>query len=121
MNAATASGILGSAVNLTVASPVACEFERQKPPRYTLQIKVGTRIAVNEKCVSSPAPLKAIGNEATACAEKGKDGQRIERVIGRVRDQDFVIRISTNDSSATPALLREKARNVAEQVAGILF
>ncbi len=121
MNAATAAGILGGAVDVTLAHPVACEFDRQKPPVYTLQIKVGTRIAKSNKCASNPTPLKAIGNEAIACTEEGKNGQRIEWVIGRVRDQDFVIRIGTNDSSATPASLLEKARTAAEQVAGNLF
>jgi hypothetical protein len=44
-----------------------------------------------------------------------------ERVVGRVRDRAFVVRISTNDRSAQSGALREKARKVAEQVAGILF
>jgi len=121
INAATAAGILGGAVNATLAHPPACEFERQKPPLYTLRIKVGPRVANTEKCPSNPTRLKAVGNDAIACAEQGKDGQQIESIIGRVRDQDFVIRITTNDSSATPASLLEKARIAAEQVVGNLF
>jgi hypothetical protein len=41
--------------------------------------------------------------------------------VGRVRDRVFLIRIGTNDRSAQPAELRDKARKIAEQVAGILF
>ncbi len=121
MNAATAAGILDGAVDLTAASPMACEFVRRKSPAYVLRIEVGGRIPVHDKCASHATPLKAIGNEAMACAVKGKDGQRIERVVGRVREQGFMIRISTDEHSATEASLLEKSRRAAEQVAGNLF
>jgi hypothetical protein len=38
-----------------------------------------------------------------------------------VRDQAFLVRISSNDRSTAPKTMREKVRKVAEQVAGILF
>lgn len=120
MNAATAAGILDGAVDVT-ARPSACEFVRQKSPAYTLQIEVGTGIHVAGKCLSNPTRLKAIGNEAVACAVEGREGQRIERVIGRVREQGFLILVSTDDPSATEASLLEKSRRAAEQVAGNLF
>ena len=121
MNAATAAGILDGAVEMTIAYPMTCEFARQKSPEYSLNIEVGTRISLRDKCISNPKLLKGIGNEATECAQEGRDGQRIERLAGRVRDQHFVIRVSTHDPSATQASLLEKARRAAEQVAGNLF
>ena len=47
-----------------------------------------------------------------------------EQVIGRVRDQVFTVTITTsarNDPSMSRDALREKTRNIAEQVAGALF
>jgi hypothetical protein len=38
-----------------------------------------------------------------------------------VRNRVFLVRISTNERSLQPGVLRDKARKVAEQVAGILF
>ena len=121
MNAATAAGILDGAVEMTVAGAPACEFVRQKPPAYALRIEVSTGVVAADKCGSRPTVLKAIGNEAMACADEGKDGQRIERVVGRVRDQHFIIRISTGDRSITEESLIEKARRAAEQVTGNLY
>ncbi len=121
MNAATAAGILDGAVELTVTNPTACEFVHRKSPACALRIEVGPRIPVGDECVSHATPLKGIGNEATACAEEGKDGQRVERVVGRVRDQRFLIRVSTNDRSEAQGQIFEKARRAAEQVAGNLF
>jgi hypothetical protein len=42
-------------------------------------------------------------------------------VVGRVRNRAFIVLLSTSDSSMTQSSLREKARRVAEQVAGNLF
>lgn len=72
-------------------------------------------------CASRSAPLKAIGNEAFACSFEGKPGEIAEQVVGRVRNQMFLVRVSTSERGAQAAALREKARKVAEQVAGILF
>ncbi len=65
--------------------------------------------------------LKAIGNEAPACPYQGKQGWIAEQVVGRVRDQAFLVRMGSDDPSADAKVLREKARDVAEQVAGFLF
>lgn len=122
MNAATAAGILGGAVDATVASSAGCEFVRKKSPSDTLRIQVGTnKLDKTEICGSSATPLKGIGNEAVACAETEKSGGRIEWIVGRVRDQNFAIRIGTADPSTTQASLLEKAKAAAEQVAGNLF
>jgi hypothetical protein len=49
---------------------------------------------------------------------------RGEQVIGRVRDRLFIVTVSSTiaqDPSATRQLLQEKARTIAEQIAGALF
>ena len=117
LNAATAGGVLGGEVQVTVTSG-SCEFVRHET---SLRIEVGATGAPHAQCGSGAEPLKAIGNEAQACAYAGKPGWVAEQVVGRVRDQAFLVRISTKDQSAAPKILREKARKVAEQVAGILF
>jgi hypothetical protein len=135
LNAATAGGILGGEISdLTVkraktADDATCTFvRRQASLVLELRIEVETMTtpakdfaAYAARCRSAAAPLRAIGNEALACtAGTGQTG-RAEQVVGRVRDRAFVVRVSTSDRSAPPETLREKARNVAEQVAGILF
>jgi hypothetical protein len=69
------------------------------------------------ECGSNTMPLKAIGNEAVVCSPDARSA----RVVGRVRNRIFTVFVSTTDPSATPDLLREKARAVGEQVAGNLF
>jgi len=117
LNAATAAGVLGGQVQATV-TPATCEFVRQET---SLRIEVGAANTSHAQCGSGAEQLKAIGNEAQACAYQGKPGWIAEQVVGRVRDQAFLVRISTKDQSAPPKILREKVRKVAEQVAGILF
>ncbi len=117
LNAPTAAGLLGGEVHTTVTQG-SCEFVHQET---SLRIEVAATNAPHAQCGSLAEQLKAIGNEAQACAYRGKPGWIAEQVVGRVRDQVFLVRISTKDQSAAPKILREKARKVAEQVAGILF
>jgi len=131
LNAATAGGVLGGPITRAPTRRAAagddrsCEFIRQDGSLlFELRIEVETTpspakdfAAYAARCHSAAVPLKAIGNQALACS----DGQLAEQVVGRVRDRVFLIRIGTNDRSAQPTALREKARQVAEQVAGILF
>jgi hypothetical protein len=117
LNAATAAGVLGGEVHMTV-TPGSCEFVHQET---ALRIEVGATNAPHTQCGSGAEQLKAIGNEAQACAYQAKPGWIAEQVVGRVRDQAFLVRISTKDQTAAPKILREKVRKVAEQVAGILF
>ena len=117
LNAATAAGVLGGPVNATF-SRANCDFIRQDGPVvHSLRIEVGN-VA---QCSGNATPLRAIGNEAVACSYDGKNGQLAEQVVGRVRERAFLVRMSTNDRSVRSSVLREKARNIAEQVAGILF
>ena len=129
LNRATAGGVLGGPVVMTVTraktgDDAACEFIRRDGSLVLeLRIEVETMRSPAEdfasyaaRCHSPAAPLKAIGNETLACDDEGS-GQ----VIGRVRDRAFLVRISTNNRTSQPGALRDKARKVAEQVAGILF
>jgi hypothetical protein len=130
LNAATAGGALGGPVtNVTITRAHAgddatCEFIRHDGSLLLdLRIEVETMpspardfASYAARCRSATVPLKAIGNEALACNDEGA-GQ----IVGRVRDRAFVVRISTSDRSAKPGALSEKARKIAEQVAGILF
>jgi hypothetical protein len=121
LNAATAGGFLGGTVRATVTS-TSCEFVRQySGHEATLRIEAGPVSAPHAQCGSGAVALKAIGNEASACPYQGKQGWIAEQVVGRVRDQAFLVRIGSNDPSADAKVLLEKARSVAEQVAGFLF
>lgn len=73
------------------------------------------------KCGSHRADLNAIGNEAMIRDHKGKNHQTTERVVGRVRDQIFLLDVSSSEHHADRNALREKDRNVSEQVAEILY
>ncbi len=131
LNAATAGGVLGGPITRATTTRAAagddrsCEFIRRDGSLlFELRIEVETMSSPAKdfasyavRCHSAAVPLKAIGNEALACS----DGQLTEQVVGRVRDRFFLIRIGTNDRSAQPTALRDEARRVAEQVAGILF
>ena len=130
LNAATAGGVLGGPVAMTVTraktgDDATCDFVRHDGSlTLELHIEVETMrspakdfASYAARCHSAAVPLKAIGNEALACS----DGQLAEQVVGRVRDRAFMVRIGTTDPSAQQTALRDKARKVAEQVAGILF
>ena len=108
---------------------VNCVFVRRGGPAVT-GLRIGVRTVSESKkefatdlkhCGVHATPMKAIGNEAVMCGDKAKSGERVEKVVGHVRNQIFSIRISTNNPSITEALLREKIRIVAEEVAGNLF
>jgi len=127
LNAATAAGVLGGAVT-THVTETSCEFvRRENSSEWALRIEVEMIAAPAEfvaraaRCGSDAAPLKAIGNEAVACTVPVKQDVVAEQVIGRVRNQAFLVRISASGHSATSSALRRKAQKVAEQIAGFLF
>jgi hypothetical protein len=136
LNDATASGVLNGPVSLDLESAPddqnICVFTNLKTAKdySTLRIMVQPLKGVNNAvashkslCTSAPVALKAIGNEAILCsADVGYS--RGEQVIGRVRDRLFIVTVSSTiaqDPSATRQLLQEKARTIAEQIAGALF
>ena len=131
MNSATAGGALGGEVQVTViragrSQNFTCQFTRAE---YELTIEVSTLAAPDQfapfadhSCQGGRevVPLRAIGNEAIACS-LGKGSQIVEKAVGRVRNQTFVIRMSTTDSGADSKVIRGKTTALAEQVAGYLF
>jgi hypothetical protein len=120
LNDATASGFLNGPVTLDLETAPddqsICVFTNLK----TAKDAVASHKSL---CTSTPVVLKAIGNEAVSCsADVGYS--RGEQVIGRVRDRLFIVTVSSTiarDPSATRQLLQEKARAIAEQIAGALF
>jgi hypothetical protein len=137
MNEATASDLVGGdvvgAYLVSKGSSSVCTFtQRMGMSTRTLQISVDLAAdshdsflsIVGAQCGASAAPLQAIGNEAVTCViDRGK-AEMGEQVLGRVRDQVFVIALSTsikNDPVLTPTALKVKIRSAAEQVAGNLF
>jgi hypothetical protein len=127
LNTATAAGVLGGAVTATVTQTT-CEFVRRDGSvESALRIEVETIAAPSEfasrvaQCGSGAVPLKAIGNEAVACPRAEKKGEKAEQVVGRVRNQAFLVWVSTNGRAVTSAAIRQQAYEVAEQIAGFLF
>jgi hypothetical protein len=135
INEATARGILGGDVSMTVKLAErgggGCEFSRSAG-KANLQLSISIYIMTDvpaqfskylEQCPSKSAPLRAIGNEAVICS-LSKGDKYIERVVSRVRDQAFVVSVGSSaadDPSMTQEMRRKKANLIAEQVAGILF
>lgn len=129
LNAATAGGFLQGPVHVAVTKngeDVTCEFTRETSADK-LRIEVVAMgpsreqlTAYKAQCEAPLAPLRAIGNEAVACAVTTKKEEIAEQVVSRVRTQAFLVRLTVG-SGVSHATLREKTTKVAEQVAGILF
>ncbi len=131
MNAATAGSALGGEVQVTVTrseknSGYTCQFSRDGSE---LIIEIGRLSAPDQfarfaetACQGGRdvAPLKAIGNEGVACS-LGTGHQVVEKAVGRVRNQTFVLRFSTTDEAANTKSIRSKNTALAELVAGNLF
>lgn len=136
LNEATARGVLGGAVTASIKlgeqGAGVCEFSRRDGATIRqLRISVGIMNDIPKQfpgylaqCPPKSAPLRAIGNEAVICNVTDKREQYVEKVVGRVREQAFVVSVSStvqDDPSMTQEMRREKVNLVAEQVAGILF
>ncbi len=128
MNSATAGDILGGPVTVAVThaeknkADATCQFARKSESSLRLLIEVATMANPGvefkshlAQCGSNFTPVRAVGNEAVACSVTG------EQVIGRVRERAFLIRVSAGDTQISRESQREKALDVAEQVAGNLF
>jgi hypothetical protein len=136
MNEATARGILGGAVTAaaTVSASGAgvCTFSRRQGAAvHQLSISVEIMTDVSKQfptylaqCAANGTQLRAIGNEAVICTMRSKEELPIERVVGRVREQAFVVSVSSKehaDPSVTQEMRRHQVNLAAELVAGILF
>jgi hypothetical protein len=137
LNVATASGVLRSSESGTMAtlakgSREACSFiyhdaNASRELRITMdKVQAPSQAMASYKahCSGEPSPLRAIGNEAVMCAADIKGQVEGEQIIGRVRDQVFTVTITTSarkDPFMSRDDLKEKTRNIAEQVAGAMF
>jgi hypothetical protein len=137
LNVATASGVLRSSESGTMArlaqgSKEVCSFiyhdaTASRELRITtdeVQDPKQAMTSYKAHCSGDASPLQAIGNAAVMCAADMKGQADGEQVIGHVRDQVFTVTITTsvrNDPSMSRDELKEKTRNIAEQVAGALF
>ena len=120
INAGTAGGILGGAVETKVTQH-RCEFERRGGDALCIEVEIMTNLRTQftkymSECKSKPVPLKAIGNETVTCSAR-----HAGLAIGRVRDHAFIIRVTTNNRGATKETLESKAEEAARHVAGNLF
>ena len=137
LNVATASGVLRSSDSETMAtlaqgSREVCRFvyhdaTASRELRITMEQVQDPSQAMKgykARCSGNASPLQGIGNEAVACTGDVKGQTDGEQVIGRVRDQVFTVTMTTsarNDPSMSRDELKEKTRDIAEQVAGALF
>ncbi|HKN75353.1 MAG TPA: hypothetical protein VJW94_09260 [Candidatus Acidoferrum sp.] len=136
LNEATASGILSGRVTVTVKlndqGTGMCKFNRQQGAAiHELRISVDLMTDVRKQfpaylaqCPPKSPPLPATGNEAVTCTTHTKENHYAEIVVGRVRNQAFVVSLSStvqDDPSMTQKDRRDKANQIAEQVTGILF
>jgi hypothetical protein len=132
---ATARGILGGPVTAKISlkdwGNGTCDFSRQQGA-LTLELQISVDVLKDipkqfpsylAQCAKS-TPVTAIGNEAVTCSLQDKDDRYAEKIVGRVRDQAFVVTVSSSaadDPAMTQDMRREKVHLAAEQVAGILF
>lgn len=136
LNEATAHGILGGDVTATVKLNVqgagVCKFTRQQgAAAQELRISVTLMTDIPKEfpahlaeCPPKSLPLPATGSEAVTCTTHTKANHYAEIVVGRVRNQAFVVSVSStvqDDPSMTQKVRREKSNLAAEMVAGILF
>jgi hypothetical protein len=133
LNAATAAGVLGGEVQMTVTAPmehtpgqgtyqnqdqirmdrfdVNCEFNRKADSGiFTLKIIVETMkdpakefAGYLARCTGTPVPLRAIGNEAVFCAVKTGAVTGEEKIVARVRDRAFVLTVIRPPVPSAPA------------------
>jgi hypothetical protein len=145
LNAATAAGVLGSEVHMSVtntakssaellngATPdTTCEFTSlHGSPAATLRIVVRTSLDRSKEystliatCGSPTRRIVGVGNEAVGCSAK-KGSVVTEQIVARVRQRAFVVSLSKPGSGAgseEDQALLDKLQNTAEQIAGSLF
>ncbi len=132
INTATASGILGGKVQVSVvpgpanSGDAVCEFAREGGTASVLRIQVKTMAHWRAEfppflaqCGPDPMALRGIGNEAEGCAGT-QDGKPYYQIFSRVRERSILVRVTAADPKAG-TLLREQARKVGEAVAGFIF
>jgi hypothetical protein len=122
----TAAKMLGGDVsvilNLSDSGEGSCKFSREQGPSEILEIVV--KKADLAGCPTDSVALRAIGNEAAMCKHAGPNGEVVQMVSSRVRDQHFIVTITSRaheKAAKAPDPQDEPVARVAEQVAGSLF
>jgi hypothetical protein len=122
----TAAKMLGGDVsvvlNVSDSGEGSCKFSRKQGPAETLEIVV--KKADLPGCPTDSVALRGIGNEATMCRHAGPNGEVVQMVSSRVRDQHFLVTITsrTHEKAAKAQDPQdEPVARVSEQVAGSLF
>lgn len=126
MNTATASDLLGGSVT-AAATKNACSFTLQQSGAVkVIHIRVRPLPVMGiqkyrKRCRNTAIPVNGLGNEAFACQAKSQHKKTVERLAGRVREQSFVVDVSTSKPNANRTKLIHIAKETAGQVAGNLF
>lgn len=124
MNKATAAGLLGGDVTAKFVSSGKsgesgqCTFTQASNSAIALRIDVALMTSLKTqfpeylaKCGPNAKPVKAIGNEAVTCTSGHE-----QTLIGRVRDEAFIITLLSPDDAA-----KDSIKKAAEIVSGNLF
>jgi len=133
LNAATAEGLLGGPVTMSVTHPSetaeSCVFARNGTGAFaSLHIDVTTPgdaaaafATTAAQCGANPRKLTGVGNEAVGCTLSGATSTT-EQVVGRVRGRIFVLRWIHVSNVPTSVEARQEAfQGLAEAVAGSMF
>jgi hypothetical protein len=133
LNSATAAGILGGPVTITMLHPrkdkdaTLCEFASASRSILRIEVETMANPAVDfapwlAQCKSHGQPVRGIGNEAIVCT-LNKHCITSEEILSRVRNHAFLVRVTAQKtrSPTLPSSLREQAQTAAELVAGNLF
>ena len=133
LNAATAEGLLGGSVTMSVTRPSetaeSCNFSRNGSAAVaSLHIDVTTPgdasaafATTAAQCGTGARKLTGVGNEAVACTLP-EATSTIEQVVGRVRGRIFILRWTHISNGPPSAEARSEAlQGVAEAVAGSMF
>jgi hypothetical protein len=136
LNAATAGGLLGGEPAMKVITTsgfdTTCEFTvKNQSALSKLTIAVHSMAVTREEfpallaqCGTDGTAMRAVGNEAVECMRATGADEVTEQVVSRVRDRAFIltwVMPKPADDPQKQAEIRDKFRNVAEQVAGSLF
>jgi hypothetical protein len=143
LNAATAGGVLGGEVSMSVTHTPAdqadqpngspgdatCEFKLThatgslKIAVHTMQAHAKEFPAYLAKCGATPRKLVGVGNEAVACSLPNGSAGTTEQVVSRIRQRVFILSWSmpADESGSSKEAVRDKLQNAAEQIAGSMF
>ncbi len=122
----TAAKMLGGDVSVTLnvsdSGDGSCKFSREQGPSPVLEIVV--KKADLPGCPADSLALRGIGNEAALCRHAGPNGEVVQIVSSRVRDQHFVVTLTSRGHekvAKTQDPQEEPVAKISEQVAGSLF